>query len=78
MGLISEFKNWWRRGTYCHNLERIVSSQTTLNMALFDQMQMFKSDLELYMRDFRKQKHDAKLCKEILNTLENIVSRFQQ
>lgn len=78
MGLITEFRKWWRRGTYCHNLERIVSSQTTLNMALFDQMQMFKADLEFYLRDFRGKERNPELYQEMLNALDNIVCRFQQ
>jgi hypothetical protein len=78
MGLISDFKKWWRREEYCRRLEGGLSAQTSMTFALFQQMQMFKSDLELYMRGFRKQKHDAKLCKEILNTLENIIQRFEQ
>ncbi|MBU1082577.1 MAG: hypothetical protein KKB59_18970 [Spirochaetes bacterium] len=78
MGLIADFKKWWRRDEYIKNMQRIINSQGAMNMALIQQSNLFVSDLQNCVRSFRDQKHSSKLSREMMSTLDNFVSRFEQ
>ena len=78
---IAKIKKWLKgknKDEYCRNLERCLSSQTTMTYALMAQLQLFRDELGFYTRGFRKKKRSAALCQEMIETLDNIVCRFEQ